>query len=245
MGLLAHEAVALRVGGGRYTFRTLSLVQVYRAQVSLKVLHEWMHLPKPETTRSVVIDAALADFWAILQPRLLEPREPGLFRRLLNVFLPERLQWRNGCRARRCKLRERHADGAHLDEPGVLVRVAAIYLRQDWSKLKSLLSEFDDQPIGRAQQKGPVEAWRAFMGLCGVAATAYGLNYEQFADLRFEEAADMLIAVARAHRTAREGSSQRANDFLNDMVQKRGLTFVEGDAPVDVVDDPDWLTGEN
>jgi len=227
MGLLAHETTQVRVGQNFYAFRTLSLVQVYREQQNLKILKNWVLSPD--------VAAAAGD-----------PLNQAALYSVCAAMCSEMLLIRPTCAVVSCRESGPHADVAHLDGRACL-EISRFYLRQDWTKLKVLLEEFADQPdnTDKPDEKvGTDEAWRTFMMMCGISGQLFGLDYEQFAQLRFEEAADMMIAVVRARRKARgdEMKNKSNQPFIDAMIAKHGLTEVAAEAPVEIVPDPPWLT---
>lgn len=207
-GQLPHEFEQVRIGGHVYTFRTLSISQVAAAQQTLKTL---LHLLLPLRAKAAkditaledaTIGNALKNLFAIICPGLSQ--------------INERCE-SPGCRAKwyqfwkwRAKSQEPHPDYYHLqDSPVPLARLTAFYMRQDWSKLMQMMEAGES----RAVEQTPQEARETFTIICKVVATFWNINTLDFFDLRFEEAADLIIQCNKAWDES-NGGKMRLEEFL-------------------------------
>jgi hypothetical protein len=215
-GLIPHETITVNIGEGAYRFRTLSIKQIFTCQPELREMRKQLASKTREE-----ISAMTPDDEAVVV---------AAQRRLLGSICPLLIQIKTACVVDGCDTTEPHADYLHLTGDA-LTDIIRFYMRQDWAKLGEMLSIGEDS----TKPKDPGESERTFRTVGRVVAKAYNQSFDDFINLRFEEAASRVIEIARTWEEKDSRGKTSLADFFDMMAGSMGMTTVEGDAPVQTV----------
>lgn len=219
-GLTPHEWLTVNIGEGAYRFRTLSIKQVFACQAALRIM--WRSLAAKSKEE-------IASLTAQERSDVLEAQ-----RVLFGTICPLLIQPKQSCEVEGCLDDSPHPDFHHLTGEN-LTELCRFYMKQNWKKLGEMLTVGEDGP----KPSDPGESEKTFRVVGRIVAKAYGNSFDDFINLRFEEAASRVIEISDSWDKENSKGKVTLEEFFDQMSAQMGATLTDGDAPVQVTDPAD------